>query len=145
MKTATVYERNGKLYIHSLSKTTVGVWVINPPVLTASKSNAGEIGRAIRECLAGSREGVPHPSPSVAKRVFDPVLNLAGVKSTKEFNESAKCVQVEAAEGKSVTFVPTRNGRAERGFTRLSNPLEIAPDSDDALGSATLIALERSE
>jgi hypothetical protein len=143
VKAATIYERRGQLYIHSSSRTTVGVWVINPPVLSTSKGNLGEIGQSIRESFAASYEGVPHPK--IWKGLFDPVLDLAGVKSSKEFQEAAKCVEVRTADGKSVEFFPSRNEYPGRGFTPLSNTLEVTVDSDEALGSAALLALEMSE
>ena len=50
MRAATIYERKGKLYVHSSSKTTAGVWVINAPVLAVEKEDTSEVGRAVREC-----------------------------------------------------------------------------------------------
>lgn len=143
MKAATIYERNGKLYVHSSSKTTAGVWVINAPVVTARKENVGEIGRSIRACLAASREDVPHPKSFT--NLFDPMLTLAGVKSFSTFVKSAKCVEVETVNDETVMLIPTRNEGAEDGFTPLSNKTKTADGSDDDLGSAAVAALAMSE
>jgi hypothetical protein len=49
MRAATIYERKGRLYIHSSSQTTAGVWIINAPVLAVDKKDIGEVGRALSE------------------------------------------------------------------------------------------------
>ncbi|MBB3981764.1 hypothetical protein GGR44_001423 [Sphingobium fontiphilum] len=143
MKAATIYERKGKLYVHSSSKTTAGVWVINPPVLAVEKEDKGEVGRAVRECLAASREGVPHPRSFT--NLFDPVLDLAGVKSFGTFVNSAKCVEVETTDDAAVTLIPTRNEGVDDGFAPLPNKMEAALGSDEALGSAAVAALAMAE
>ena len=143
MKAATIYERKGQLYVHSSSKTTAGVWVIDAPVLAADKGNAGEVGRAILECLAASREGVPHPTSFT--NLFDPVLDLAGVKSFGTFVKSAKCVEVETSDDSTVILIPTRNEGVDDGFAPLPNKTKAALDSDEALGSAAVAVLAMSE
>jgi hypothetical protein len=143
VKAATIYEHKGKLYVHSSSKTTAGVWVINAPALTADKANASELGRAIRECLAASREGVPHPSSFA--NLFDPVLGLAGVSSFGTFVKSAKCVEVETSDDVTATLIPTRNEGVYDGFTPLPNKTAAALDSDEVLGSAAISALAMSD
>jgi hypothetical protein len=144
MRAATIYERDGKVYVHSSSKTTVGLWVMNVPVFSASTDNVAEIGRSIRECLAASREGIPHPK-SFPTNLFDPVLDLAGVESYATFVQSTKCVEIESEDDRTVTFVPTRNEGPEEGFAELTNTVEITFGSDNELGSAALAALEMSE
>ena len=142
MKAATIYERMGTLYIHSLSKTVAGVWLMNAPVLAVSKANGREIGDAIRKCLAGSREGIPHPK--VFERTFDAVQQLAGVKSYRTFVKSAKCVQVWM-EGSETTMTPTRNGGSRGGFAPISHKSIVATNSEEALGAAVIEALAASE
>jgi hypothetical protein len=105
--------------------------------------DADEVGRSIRECLAASREGVPHPKSFT--NLFDPVLDLAGVKSLGTFVKSAKCVEVETSDGAVVTLIPTRNGGVDDGFAPLPNKSEVALGSDEALGSAAVAALAKSE
>jgi hypothetical protein len=143
MKAATLYERKGKLYVHSSSRTTAGVWIINVPPLTVDRARVGDIGRSIRECLEASREGVPHPE--VFTNLFDSVLDLAGVKSFATFVKSAKCVEIEMVDGEAVVLIPTRNEGAEDGFVPLPNKMEVPLGSDDALGSAAIAALAISE
>lgn len=139
MKAATIYERKDRLYVHSSSKTTAGIWVINPPILAVTKEDVGNVGRAVRACLVASREGVPHPKSF--SNLFDPVLDLAGVKSFGTFAKSAKCVTVETNDDAVVTLIATRNGGVEDGFVPLPYKTEAGFDSDEALGSAAIVAL----
>lgn len=143
MRAAAIYERKGKLFVHSSSRTTAGVWIATAPALATDKEHLSELGHHIAECLKASREGVPHPSSFGS--LFDPVLDLAGVKSFSIFAKSSKCVGVETADGQVVTLVPTRNEGAEGGFSPLSEKIEVTITSDDALGSAALAALAISE
>lgn len=64
MKAATIYERNGKVYVHSSSRTTAGLWVINDPILVVDKEDTSEVGRALRACLAASQKTYRTPSRS---------------------------------------------------------------------------------
>jgi hypothetical protein len=137
MKAATIYERGGKMFIHGSSKTTAGVWVLCAPVLQAENRDARNIGQAVRECLASSRLGVPHPKTFT--NLFEPVLKLAGVKSFYAFMNSAKYVGVEL-EDEVVTLIPTRNGGKD-GFIPLPNRSRVALVSDEELGLAIVSAL----
>ncbi|MDH2240278.1 hypothetical protein N5K27_28695 [Pigmentiphaga sp. GD03639] len=143
MKAATIYERKDKLYFHSSSKTTAGVWVITAPVLAVDKENTGEVGRALRECLAASREGVSHPKSFTD--LFHPVLELAGVKSFSTFVKSAKCIEVETSDDVTVTLIPTRNDGVDDGFAPLPYKTEATLSSDEALGSVVSAALAMAE
>jgi len=143
MKRATLYERKGKVFVHSSSRTTAGVWIINAPVLAIDVKDLTGIGDAVKKCLAASREGVQHPQ-SFAK-FFDPVLLLAGVKSFNTFVKSAKCVEAEARDGASLTLIPTSNEGADGGFAPLPNTAEAALGSDEAVGAAVAAALSLSK
>ncbi|KPL66750.1 hypothetical protein SZ64_00710 [Erythrobacter sp. SG61-1L] len=138
MKAATIYERGGKIYVHSSSKTTAGIWVINDPVMIVEKDDVEELGLSVRRCLDASREGVPHPKSFA--NLFDPVLALAGVKSFNTFVKSAKCVEVEMV-GETATLIPTRNEGAEDGFVPLFGKAQAAVDTNKAVGSAAVAAL----
>lgn len=142
MKSATMYERGDKIYVHSSSKTTAGVWVINAPVLMVETQDIGGLGHSIKECLAASVEGVPHPKSFT--NLFDPVLKLANVKSFNKFMQSAKCVEVEL-EDDIITLIPNRNEGAEDGFAPLPTKTQVADGTDEALGSAALSAFALAE
>ncbi len=138
MKAATIYERSGKVFIHSSSKTSAGVRVLGTPVLSAEKDNPKDIGQAVRECLGSSHVGVPHPKSFA--NLFEPVLKLAGVKSFNTFMKSAKSVGVEMEDG-VVTLIPTRNAGPKDGFFPLPNRSQLVLGSDDELGLAAVAAL----
>jgi len=142
MKSATIYERGARLFIHSSSKTTAGLWIISPPVLIASKEDSDEVGRSIKLCLEASIQDVPHPTSF--KNLFDPVLELAGVKSFNTFLKSAKCVEVEMV-GKTTNLIPTRNGGTKEGFVPLPGKAQMADGTVEALGSAAVAALALAE
>lgn len=143
MKAATIYERSGTLYIHSLSKTTTGLWLMNEPVLAVANGEARDVGDAIKKCLFASREGLPHPT--TFRPAFDVVQELAGVKSYRAFVKSAKCVQAWMKDDRTVTLTPTRNGGARDGFSPLSNKSIVVESSEVGLGSAAIAALEATE
>lgn len=143
MKAATIYERKGKLFVHSSSKTVAGLWVISRPVLATEKDDIALLGRSVKECLAASHECIPHPASF--KNLFDPVLALAGVKSFRTFIKSAKCVEVEASDSAILILIPTRNEGAENGFVHLPDRTEATLSSDEALGSAVVATLAIAE
>jgi hypothetical protein len=143
MKTATIYEHRDKLYVHGNSRTTAGVWLLSMPVLVVAKEQVGEVGRAIRECLAASRDGILHPTSFT--NLFDPVIALAGVKSYGTFAKWAKCVEVETTGDAAVTLIPTRNEGVRGGFSPLRDKTVATLSSDEALGSAAVLAIAASE
>jgi len=111
--------------------------------LAVHREDVGEVGRALRTCLAASRENVPHPTSFT--NLFDSVLDLAGLKSFGTFVKSAKCVEVETSDNVTVTLIPKRNEGVDDGFVPLPNTTESALEADEALGSAAVAALARSE
>ena len=143
MKVATIYEYKDKMYVHSNSCTTAGVWLLSAPVVAVAKEPFAEVGRAIRECLVASRVGIPHPSSF--PNLFGPVLALAGVKSYGAFAKLAKCVEVTTVDGVAVTLTPTRNLGARGGFTDLIDKATMEHGPDVALGRAAMAAMAASE
>ena len=113
MKAATAYLRGEKIFLHSSSKTTAGVWVLSMPVVVVEKGNLGDIGRLILDSLNASQDNVPHPKSWT--NIFDPVLQLAGIKSWNAFAKSAKCVEIES-DGERIFVIPTKNKGADDGF-----------------------------
>jgi hypothetical protein len=77
--------------------------------------------------------------------MFGPVLGLAGVKSLSEFVKSVRCVEVETSDDATITLIPTRNGGVHDGFVSMSIKMEATLGADEALGSAAIAALARSE
>jgi hypothetical protein len=115
---------------------------LNAPVLAADRGDARELGQSLRECLAVSSEGVPQPKSFT--NLFDPVLNLADVRSSNTFVKSAKCVEVEL-EGETAALIPTRNEGAEDGFAPLPEKAQVAGSEGESWGSAAVAALALAE
>ncbi len=126
---ATAYLRGDKVIIHPLSETTDGVLVLDSPVTISDFSNSSELGQKVIGALNASKIQVPHPS--VWKGLFDPVLNLAGVKSQSVFMKSSKCVFIKS-NGSEIEIVPTKNMGVKGGFEHLVD-LSLKTTSKDNL------------
>jgi hypothetical protein len=141
MQAATAYKRGSQIFVHSSSRTTAGVWLLSEPVAAVAMDDAEELGRRIRDALDASKDQVPHPKSW--KNLFDPVLHLAGVKSWNTFVKSAKCVEIEAANG-VVRLIPTQNLGADDGFSPLLEKAASCEASPDKLGATLLMVMRDS-
>jgi hypothetical protein len=81
---ASVYLRDGRLFVIPMSKSEAGVRVgdANPLLGVFSDSDA-DLGRLVEVALDQSLDGVPHPDSERIKHLFDPVVEAAGVKSAQ--------------------------------------------------------------
>lgn len=143
MKKAISYLRGQRVFTHASSKTTAGVWVLELPVLVADAADVETLGKQVSQALNASKEGVPHPSSW--KGIFDPVLELAGVKSWATFVKTARCVGIECASEK-VSFVSTENLGASGGFNdivRSDSPVGLSDTPE--LGRGLLTAFEKAK
>jgi hypothetical protein len=130
------------LILHALSRTTVGAWILSPPVLTTTQDGDEQIGRLILDALNGSRMGVAHPSHWDG--FFDPVLKAASVRSWSAFARSAKCVRIEFTTNR-ISFVPMRNLGAKDGFVELASKTHSRPPVAHELGQGLLAAFYACE
>jgi hypothetical protein len=87
-------------------------------VFAVNQDDHDNLGSAILGALDGSQENVPHPT--LWKNLFDPILQLAHVKSWNAFAKSAKCVEIEFGTN-CVSFLPTRNLGPRDGFEPLES------------------------
>lgn len=134
MRAATVYRREGRYFLHALSRTTDGLWMLCDPVLTASEGEGAEtLGRKIVAALDGSRIDVP---PRTGKGLLAPLLAISGVRSWAAFAKSATCVEIEE-EGGRITLVPTRNLGPKGGFEHLTDLAFATLDDPAQLGVLT--------
>src|SRR5260370_31531114 len=139
MKRATAYKRGDRIFLHASSKTTAGVWMLTPSVLAPDQGDPAYLGRAILDALEGSEEGIAHPNSW--RGIFDPLLQLAGVKSWDAFAKSARCVEIEFGTNR-VSFLPTKNLGAKDGFEPLPARVESSSPEPEALGAALLSAFK---
>jgi hypothetical protein len=143
MKKAISYKRKNQIFLHAVSKTTAGVWILDQPVFAVDASDISQLGVNIYEALNSSKEGVVHPTHW--KGIFDPVLQLAGVKTWGTFAKTAKCVEIEL-ETNSVSMVPTKNHGADGGFEQIDSKRVHAKTINPIdLGSTLLSAFEVAE
>lgn len=148
MKSATMYERDRKLYLHSLSDLTSGVLMLVPPIIALERGQSAALGRAIVECLTASRPGVEPPESAMLGRLFDPVLKLAGVKSFRKFSDGAKAIQINMVDGERVIFTATRKmaDKSGGGFVRIEGSEKTSLFNNEAdLAAAALEVLALSE
>jgi hypothetical protein len=139
MKRATVYERRGELFFHSLSKTTAGVWILTSPYLKARSDDDEGIASNTLAVLDASVEGIAHPTKWTG--LFDPILKMAGVKSWNTFAKSARCIEAEE-HGETISVVPTRNLGVDEGFEPIASGRRVA--TRDTIAEAVRIAIQES-
>ncbi|MEU4423581.1 hypothetical protein AB0F81_23380 [Actinoplanes sp. NPDC024001] len=147
MQISEVYRRGKLILIDAMSRTVDGFWISSPPYLVLDvTASPEEVGAALAQALAGSRQGVPNPPVRNAPSPIQPLLELAGVKSWNTFVKGASLVLVEQ-EKRSVVFKPHRNRGARQGFEEFQpeTPLTVAPGDTGALGRQLLAALDRAD
>jgi len=142
MKKSVLYERDGRLFLRTRSKTTDGLWMDDGPCTVISASEQpGTIGAALLEVLSKSNDRVAPPKSWDEQS--RPLLDAAGVASWAEFRKGAKCVAVTS--GEEIQIRPSLN-EGERGFVPLKDDVSTIPvDSDrETVGRALATAIERS-
>jgi hypothetical protein len=142
MQHASAYEWQGQIYLYPDSKTTAGLWVGGEPVSSSDPGYPFELGRAILSALAGSKEGVPHPSVWDDTSAF--FLKFVGAKSFRAFHGSARYVSIELQDDR-VTFTPYRNLGARDGYRPIHGKDRTCPANDSELGAALLSAFQDTE
>ena len=114
MKCATAYKRKEKIYFHSSSRTTAGVWIITGPFLSIEDcAQPSDKGDCVKEVLKSSKEGITHPKSW--GNLFEPILDIAGVKSWAVFVKSAMSCFIEL-ENDELRFIPNRNLGPREGY-----------------------------
>jgi hypothetical protein len=142
MKMATAYKMGDRIFLHASCKTTAGVWILCRPVLAIDQGDLGNLGAAILHALDGSQENVPHPI--VWKDLFNPILQLARVKSWTTFAKSAKCVEIEFGTNR-VSFLPTKNLGPKDGFEPLESKRRNSSPTKEEAGVVLLAAFGDAE
>jgi hypothetical protein len=142
MKSASVYERDSRVIVHSQSRTTSGYSLLDDPVLRVNGDDAA-LGEAVRRCLDASKVGVVDAQNA---DLFRPVLALAGVRSWKAFMDGARHAHIQVDGNGAIGCGPSHNGGARDGFFPLPQlSLHISASASDAeLGAAVRAALGRS-
>jgi hypothetical protein len=131
--------RSKKIILQPVSKTTVGLWKGDGPVVAIEEADVSKLGESVLKALAGSREDIPHPTSW--KGSFDLVLKAAGVKSWKAFVKSAKRVEIKFSTNR-VSFVPTKNCGPRDGFQSLDEASLDCPPTESELTTTLFAAFE---
>lgn len=136
VKRATVYRRQGKYFVHALSSTTDGIWILCEPIFALLEGEeSATLGRRVAAALDGSHENVP---PRSWKGLLTPLLALSGVRSWTAFSRSATCVDIDE-EGGRVALVPMISLGPKEGF-RHDTANQIFTTRDDLARLGSLIA-----
>jgi len=142
MKRAELYQRDDALYVVAQAMTTAGLWIhADPRVRLAAAVSDVELGKALRDALARSMEGVPHPDRDSFGLVSAPLLALAAVKTWSTFEKRAVLVSVIQRDA-AIRLVPQR--KVDRGFVsdEAAGRELGAGEPDEALGAHAKRALE---
>jgi hypothetical protein len=141
------YQLKDKLFLHGKKRTDRTVPILSEPVYQLNKDvDVSKIGKTVRDCIESFYEGYPHPSREEFKKVNDPLIKLAGEKSSKAFFTKAKWVGVIEKDG-IISFSPTENHGWKDGFkqTKYTNiELDYSMATNEDLGKALLKAFELS-
>ncbi|CDX21211.1 hypothetical protein MPLB_20055 [Mesorhizobium sp. ORS 3324] len=144
LKSAKAYERSGRLFFFSQSKTTAGLWIEDGPILTTQRSDLAEIEKIVLRCLRASTQGVPHPRQEDWPKLNKAFAQALGASSFNVFAKKAKCISI-TQDGGIIRIVPTKNEGSKGGFKTIEErSIELAENSD-RIGSAVISALDNSE
>lgn len=136
--TAAIYLRKRKFLVHSMSRTTQGLWVISEPFSAVpDTSDDRVVGTAIRKALDGSLFSVSTASP-LAQAGITPLLKLARAASWTTFAADAERITV-TADGDSIAIQPcVRTGADARARfdPKPARTLVLRKPSLDELGAA---------
>jgi hypothetical protein len=128
VKRAAAYLRNGKIYLHSDSRTIKGFWIACEPILVTSE-NDKSLGQQVLQVLAKSAANVPDPeslATSDSWNVMKTLVKVAGVRSYEAFADSTQCVGM-TLDDTGVVFTPTRNGGPRKRFLDLKTEISCQP------------------
>lgn len=142
MKRARTLRRGPRLFIHAVSQTSEGSWVMAPPVVVAELSDSETfLGEAIADALAASRSGARDATDVVRKQL----LEKARAKKWPSFLRETVVCDVEKDEG-GVRLFPARRG-FQRRFAPTTSPRFVLPAwaEPDEIGAALKAALRTIE
>jgi hypothetical protein len=146
MKSAHVIQRAGKLFVHTLSRTTAGVVIGSDDVaILREDTKDSDLGEAVLRALRESKEQIPHPMPADWPDINRRYLAALQTKSLSAFMKGALCVGVSSDEDR-IIFEPTKNSGSRDGFLELreSRFELVGPLNADEIGLCVRRALRMS-
>jgi hypothetical protein len=121
----------------------IGSRIENHPVRSAKLDSVEELEKMIRAALSEFEGDVAPPFPDVTKRLPQPILQAAKLKSFKALIAVGKSVDIVEWKDKRVEFGPSRNEGPRMGYSPIF-PGEIAENEQD-LAHALRRAFDRCE
>jgi hypothetical protein len=110
-KSIGAFVLNGNIFLNSKRTTNQGMAILSEPIYKLSLSDDSRIiGEKVRICLESYSDDklTPHPSREGFKLMNDPLVKLAGEKSSKSFFTKVKDVEVVLIDS-VLYFTPTEN------------------------------------
>lgn len=147
-----LYRRPEASYLVTLGRTTSGVWSVTGEVAVLPSDASDEsMASAVRDALTPAAQVFPHPVQhewaTWTKRVQQPILSAAKVRSWTAFQMSAAVVSIER-EGAVLTVTPVQVLRRPRGTSEPLHDSSIAvvepQDLAPALRASVQISASRS-
>lgn len=147
-KTINVSQLERRIFINANKKTVSSLPIFSHPLFEFNiGTDPSDLGKAIRKCLNAWTEGHPQPSREELKKINQPLIELAGKKSSKEFFSSIKSLPTKLVDN-TLSFYPTINNGWKAGFSALEGgPIvieNISESTDFQIGEALLKALAQS-
>jgi len=132
----------GKIFVHTHSLATTGIWIGTENVDVVSNVPFQELGTLVRRMLSKSVSGVPHTTDY--KKPTEALLKLANVKNWCTFGNNSDSCSI-AEENGCFEIIPERKYRKQGAKTGILNAKRTLNNpSDEELGQATQEALEIS-
>jgi hypothetical protein len=143
---ATVYSRQGQLFIHPQTRTWNNIgWNSEPVTKIAASASRSMIGETVRRALLSSRSDAR--TADAVDGPENPVLKAAGVTTWKTFNRGVSLVGITMENEQIAVYAYRAARRSEgKGFIVLDDgQVTLTPDcTDDQLANAVFDALARS-
>ncbi len=140
---------NDNIFLNAKKTTNQGMAILSEPIYKLSlNEDSRVIGEKVMICLESYNDNklTPHPTRDGFKTLNDPLLKLAGEKSSKNFFTKVKEVRVVLID-KVLYFTPTKNHGWKEGFKNTEHPnieLDYAIATNEDIGKALLKAFELS-
>lgn len=137
-KLASIYLRDGKLYVSASSRTKSGIWIGIGEIQVVNADDVEAISEAVRAALENSRHGLETPPPYEDLTV--PLRDAAKVKSWGTFVNRAKHVVVSSSDGEA-TVTPYRKVTARGNYEALNEKKRACRVSSENFGATIVEAL----
>ncbi|MFN6087998.1 MAG: contact-dependent growth inhibition system immunity protein [Cyclobacteriaceae bacterium] len=144
-KEINAYQLDKRIFVHSKKGTQSVPAFAEPLYQLSTDEDPILIGKKVRECIEAYQPGSERYTREDWKKVNDPLIKLAGEKSSKAFFKKVLYVPISLINDK-LTLFPSVNAGSD-GFKNTEHPnieLDYSAATDEDLGKALLKAFELS-